>query len=292
MQMQLKDKKILVLCCRGQFQDHLVKRLAQEFTVCAIVRHKYAATNTLFNKFISKFLQPIELVKHIYARLKLAEDNKRAEQYILSTFKTSYEGLSQIPEIFTLDVNEQRVIDFIHQHQPDMICVNGTNLLRDNLLDQTQTIPYGIINLHTGLSPYSRGGNCNLFMLLERRPELVGITIHHIDKGIDSGDIIISAQVDYDQNDNYEIIDAKSFKLGIEAMVEACRRLFSDTADRVQQWEQGKLFLNRTGYSYRPYHRLQVNQLIDKGLIREYLENKDQINQNVKTIGNFREEND
>ena len=289
--MPLKDKKVLVLCCQGKFQDHLVERLVQEFFVCAIVRHEYADKSTLLNRAINKLTQPAELVRHIYARLKLAEHDRRAQQYIESTFKTSYKDLSQIPEIFTHDVNEQRVIDFICGHQPDIICVNGTNLLRDNLLEQTKNIPYGIINLHTGLSPYSRGGNCNLYMLLEKRPELVGITVHHIDSGIDSGDIIISAQVDYDQNDNYEIIDAKAFKLGIEAMVEACKQLFSGSTERIKQWEQGKLFLNRTGYSYKPYHRLQVNQLIDKGLIRDYLEHKDQINQNVKTIGNFRQEN-
>ncbi len=266
----------------------MIDQLDKEFSVCAVVRHEYPDLNPQSNRIVSKLAHPIKAIQHLYARFKLAEHDKRAQDYINATFKTENIDRENTPELFTDDVNEQAVVDFIKQHSPDIICVNGTNLLKNHLLDQIADIPYGIINLHTGLSPYSRGGNCNLYMLLEKQPQLVGITVHHIDKGIDSGDIIISAQVEYDEDDNYEIIDAKCFKLGIDAMLEACRRLFCGSADRVKQWEKGKLFLNRTGYSYRPYHRLQVNSLISRGLVRDYLKHKAEVDQRVKTVGDFR----
>ena len=283
--MSFKHKKVIVMCCKGVFQDHLIQRLAQEFSVCAVVRHEYPIKISLATKWINKLVHPVQTIQHIYAKIKLTNHEKRANQFIQETFKSQIKQKT-IPELATNNVNEQNVIDFINQHSPDIICVNGTNLLRKYLLENI-TPPFGVINLHTGLSPYSRGGNCNLFMLLEEHPELVGITVHHIDKGIDSGDIIISTQADYNENDNYEIIDAKCFKLGIEAMVQACMQLFTGNADKVVQWEKGKLFLNRTDYQYRPYHRLQVNQLIDQGLVRNYLLNKTKIDQQVKTIGNF-----
>lgn len=283
--MSFKHKKILVMCSKGVFQDHLIRRLAQEFSVCAVVRHEYPTETSLVAKWINKLVHPVQTIQHLYARVKLANHDKRADQFIQKTFK-SQTTQQTIPILTTNNVNEQTVIDFINQHSPDIICVNGTNLLRENLLANINPT-FGVINLHTGLSPYSRGGNCNLFMLLEKHPELVGITVHHIDKGIDSGEIIISTQADYDENDSYEIIDAKCFKLGIEAMVEACSRLFTGNADKVSQWQKGKLFLNRTGYQYRPYHRLEVNQLIAQGLIRNYLMKKTEIDQQVKTIGNF-----
>ncbi len=273
------------MCCKGIFQDYLIHRLAQKFSVCAVVRHEYPTNTNFTSKLIDKLLNPLDLARHLQARIKLRRHEKRASTFISAMF-TPQKQANNIPEIFTTNVNEHKVIDFINQHSPDIICVNGTNLLRKNLLEDIKTT-YGIINLHTGLSPYSRGGNCNLFMLLEKHPELVGITVHHIDKGIDSGDIIISAQVTYDENDNYEIIDAKCFKLGIEAMVEACLRLFANNADRVKQSEQGKLFLNRTGYQYKPIYRLQVNRLIEQGLVRDYLAQKNKIDKNVKTIGGF-----
>jgi len=70
-------------------------------------------------------------------------------------------------------------------------------------------------------------------MLIERHPELVGITIHHIDRGIDHGDIIITSRPDMSPDDNFEIIDGKTFKLGNECMVAAVRQLHDGKAERV-----------------------------------------------------------
>jgi methionyl-tRNA formyltransferase len=153
------------------------------------------------------------------------------------------------------------------------------------MLNLIPNIPYGIINLHTGLSPYSRGGNCNLFMLLEGHPEFVGITIHHIDNGTDSGDIIISARPALEPQDNYAMIDAKTFRLGIDMMLVAIRQLIEGRAARVKQWEKGKLFLRKTGYNYYPYLRLKVNRLLKKGIISEYLRDRKNLDAGVKLIG-------
>jgi len=273
------------MCCHGLFQDHLIHRLNQEFSVCAVVRHEYPNQSTLASKLVSKLSHPIKSIRHLHSRIKLREYESFAAQTIQAKFRSDGR-IDNLSEIATTNVNNPTVIDFINHHSPDIVCVNGTNLIREFLLESID-IPFGVINLHTGLSPYSRGGNCNLFMLLENRPELVGITVHHIDKGIDSGDIIISSQASYNKDDNYEIIEANCFKLGIEAMVEACTRLFAGNADRVKQWEKGKLYLNRTGYQYQPLHRLQVNQLIQDGLIRDYLLDKHQIDKDVKTVGDF-----
>jgi len=111
--------------------------------------------------------------------------------------------------------------------------------------------------------------------------------VHHIDKGIDSGDIIISCRPRFKPDDNYEIIDARCFHIGNEAMIQACMQLFSGQGVRIKQWLDGKLFLKRTGYSYQPAQRLEVNRLIEKGLIKNYLLNRSKIDQGIKTVGNF-----
>jgi hypothetical protein len=107
--------------------------------------------------------------------------------------------------------------------------------------------------------------------LPEGVPELVGVTVHHIDPGIDSGDIILSARVPMQADDDFETIDVRSFHVGVELMLEAVRRLEASTAPRVPQWEQGKLFLRRTGYVYEPWQRLLANRSIARGLVRTYL---------------------
>jgi hypothetical protein len=159
------------------------------------------------------------------------------------------------------------------------------NAIREALRKCAATLPLGMINLHTGLSPYARGGNCNLFMLLERHPELVGITVHHIDGGIDRGDIIITDRPDMSEEDSYEMIEVKTFRLGNDRLMDAVRRLATGEADRIPQWTEGKLFLRRTGYLYEPYLHVQVNRILSYGLIANYHEWRDEFDAGIRLVG-------
>ena len=105
------------------------------------------------------------------------------------------------------------------------------------------------------------------------------------DKGTDSGDIIITARPELEAGNNYAMIDAKTFRLGIDMMLVALRQLVEKRAGRVKQWEAGKLFLRKTGYKYYPYLRLKADRLLKKGLISDYLRNRGRIDANVKLVG-------
>lgn len=50
-----------------------------------------------------------------------------------------------------------------------------------------------IINLHISFLPWNRGCDPNLWSFLEDTPK--GVTIHHIDEGVDTGDIIVQKQI-------------------------------------------------------------------------------------------------
>ena len=52
------------------------------------------------------------------------------------------------------------------------------------------------INLHVGYLPYNRGADPNLWSFLEDTPK--GVTIHHLDGSIDTGDIIAQEKITYD----------------------------------------------------------------------------------------------
>ena len=49
------------------------------------------------------------------------------------------------------------------------------------------------INLHISLLPYNRGADPNFWAWFNGTPH--GISIHHIDEGIDTGDIVVQEQV-------------------------------------------------------------------------------------------------
>lgn len=48
--------------------------------------------------------------------------------------------------------------------------------------------PSGCINMHPGYLPFNRGMNPNVWPIVEQTP--AGVTIHYVDAGIDTGDVI------------------------------------------------------------------------------------------------------
>ena len=57
---------------------------------------------------------------------------------------------------------------------------------------------FKIINLHISYLPYNRGANPNIWSFLDDTPK--GVTIHLIDEGIDTGDIIVQKKVVINKN--------------------------------------------------------------------------------------------
>ena len=266
--------RVVILCCDGLYQRHLMQRAAEEFALAGVVIQSSPARQDNLWRRMQRYRNPRVLLRHLLSRALLWRYERRARPLVERLFYRDGEppALPQgVPCHVTPEINSRETADFIRERAPDIVLVNGTNLLREPILSLLPEIRIGIINLHTGLSPYSRGGNCNLYMLLEGHPELVGVTVHHIDRGIDSGDIILTTRVPMEHGDTLEMIDARSFHLGIEMLVRAAHQLQSGRAARVPQWEQGKLFLRRTGYVYEPYHRLLVNRALGRGLVRDYL---------------------
>ena len=53
--------------------------------------------------------------------------------------------------------------------------------------------PQGCINLHPALLPYNRGAFPNVWSIVSKTP--AGVTLHYIDPGIDTGDVIAQKEV-------------------------------------------------------------------------------------------------
>ena len=64
-------------------------------------------------------------------------------------------------------------------------------IIRSEVLDLIQ---YGIINLHTSYLPWNRGSNPNVWSIINDDP--VGVSIHLIDSGVDTGPIIAQKLID------------------------------------------------------------------------------------------------
>lgn len=87
--------------------------------------------------------------------------------------------------------------------------------------------PRGMINVHPSLLPWNRGIYANVWTLIDRTP--AGATVHYIDPGVDSGDIILQKEVPVEPIDTARTL--------YEKLCTACVDTFRDSWDLVRRGE-------------------------------------------------------
>jgi methionyl-tRNA formyltransferase len=84
-------------------------------------------------------------------------------------------------------INNRVVRQRLQTIHPDLVIVIGVSILKTSVLTATGA---PIINIHGGILPFYRGNHCIFYAYYDGRLDRVGSTIHFIDKGVDTGDII------------------------------------------------------------------------------------------------------
>lgn len=113
---------------------------------------------------------------------------------VLGDYKKKYPSFPDVPLVKVRNVNDEKTHEIIDKLSPDLIIVSGTNLVGKKIIRLSEK-GKGVINLHTGISPYVKGGpNCTNWCLAENWFHLIGNTIMWLDAGIDTGKIIATEQ--------------------------------------------------------------------------------------------------
>ena len=137
----------------------------------------------------------------------------------------------------TNNKNTQHLIDWLVNFAKDKVIVWRENITQTDIatlkpdfivsynykfvIDKEiiHLLPNRIINLHISYLPHNRGANPNIWSFLDDTPK--GVTIHYVDAGIDTGDILVQKEVDFDEEketlaSSYDKLNKKIQTLFIE----------------------------------------------------------------------------
>jgi methionyl-tRNA formyltransferase len=86
-------------------------------------------------------------------------------------------------------------LEFFKKIKTDFVISYGYRfMIRKPLIEYVKR---KIINLHISLLPWNRGADPNLWSFLENTPK--GVTIHYVNEGLDTGDIIAQKELFFDE---------------------------------------------------------------------------------------------
>lgn len=171
--------KIILWIGNEPNQKAFANKLHDVFPISAIVTETRQSTRKYTIRLI---------MEKLFEKIFLASIGK-AWWDMLKHYEVKYPKYPDTEILDVENINSEMAYNFTAKHNPDVILVSGTRLVKEKMFNIKPSI--GILNLHTGLSPYVKGGpNCTNWCIANKDFHLIGNTIMWIDKGIDTGNIL------------------------------------------------------------------------------------------------------
>lgn len=131
-----------------------------------------------------------------------------------------------IPTLRPKNVNSPESISLFAKLKADIfVSMSFDQIFRKEFIEVP---PLRTINCHAGKLPFYRGRNVLNWVLINDDHEF-GITVHYVDEGIDTGDIILQRV--------FPITDADTYKTLLDRAFTACAQLLYDSLKLVQSGE-------------------------------------------------------
>ena len=145
-------------------------------------------------------------------------------------------------EVAVCRIGNKLTVEMVKQLEPSfVISFNYRHMISRQVLE---LLPGRIINLHTSLLPFNRGSSPNFFSFLGDTPK--GVTIHLMDEGLDTGDILCQRNVVFDEN-------RETFASSYDILLEEIKHLFMENWDGIRD---GKI-TPRKQEGAGTYHRMK-----------------------------------
>lgn len=158
--------------------------------------------------------------------------------FIIPRFDSKDETLYDYAKNFNIDyfkledVNHPNSLEMISSYNCDLLVSMSFNqIFRNNIIDIT---PLGIINCHAGKLPYYRGRNILNWALINDEKEF-GITVHFVDEGIDTGDLILQKTFEIREDDDYGSLLAIAYEECANILYESLVLFLENKVSRIPQ---------------------------------------------------------
>lgn len=149
-----------------------------------IVRQPLAYYRKLFG-FVRKRVGIVDALYFSIKRIFFSE--KKPVSWKHGPFLDCYEELAS-HVVYTHGSNSEQTWQILQALKPDLVLLGQTGIIGKHMLK----IPsMGMLNSHTGVLPQYRGMDCPKWAILADDFENIGCSVHWVDKGIDTGPIIL-----------------------------------------------------------------------------------------------------
>jgi len=175
---------------------------------------------------------------------KLIQDESLEIQFIVPRSDTNdftlrdFANKYVIDYIYPVNINSLEFIDVAKSYNCDLfVSMSFNQIFKTNIINVPRL---GAINCHAGKLPFYRGRNILNWALINDEKEF-GITVHYINQGIDTGDIIKQRFFEITDNDDYSSLLEIAYVECSNILYDSIKEMQTGVSKRIVQNEIHKV---------------------------------------------------
>lgn len=231
--------KVVILTSFQLHNIYVVNRIVKEKNVIGrvienrgLVKKDHADKWVYWNNIRKRYGLWKTIDRYLYLKSYSKYIHKKEEQEKIAILFPNGDEISykdQIPTIEVGNINDEKACEFISNLSPDIICVCGTSVIKPHIFNLSK---HGAINIHVGITPEYRSAKPIEWALHNKDYEKVGVTVHFVDEGIDTGDILFQERIPFTKEDNVGSIYARCKVVGCNLMLRAISEIEDGTMNK------------------------------------------------------------
>lgn len=244
--------KIVMLCSKGTSSAIVYNELIKHFDIEKVIAEDDVKKSIFLKRRIKKLGLFRVFGQVLFSMIVvpfLKKNSKSRVLEILQEYDTDMTPnyLNQDKLLLVESVNSNMCINALQEIKPDIIIVNGTRIISSEVLN---CVNCPFINMHAGITPKYRGVHGAYWALYNNDIQNMGVTIHLVDEGIDTGNILYQERIEITPDDNFTTYPIIQTSVGVKYEVKAINDIINGCLKTTTNDLTSQLYSHPTIFQY------------------------------------------
>lgn len=223
----MKKATVVILAAECDSTTFMYNALEKDFTINKVIIEESISKKSLILRRIKKLglLKVSGQIIFMIYNVLLKRMSKRRINQIKQNEGLCDDAIDETLIVRVASINSNQTIDILRNVDADVIVVNGTRIITNNVLECVEA-PF--INTHSGITPKYRGVHGGYWALASNDKENCGVTVHLVDKGIDTGAVLYQGLINITDDDNFNSYPYLQIAVAIPLMKNAISNVSND----------------------------------------------------------------
>lgn len=249
-------KIVMLVGSSDEFSRIMYDALKDEFNIVAVIEETNESASKFFKRRIKKLGWYTTLGQVAFMLFNKQIQKKQSLSRIEEIKQTNNLNDRQYDSNLVQhveSVNSATTIEKLKQIDPDVVVVNGTRIISSKVLN---SISAPFINTHTGITPKYRGVHGGYWALTQGDVDNCGVTVHLVDKGVDTGMILYQDTIKVSDRDNFNTYPYLQYAAAIPMMKQAVRDAINNQLEPKTNDLPSQQWYHPTIFEYLKYRQL------------------------------------